>query len=69
MASLPRKVIRSVPIKKVKFNDKQRMCLYGRERRHDIYMFTGYLYFTLDLYITQFLIYSSLRVLVKKVLA
>jgi hypothetical protein len=69
VASLPRKVIRSVPIKKVKFNDKQRMCLYVRERRHDIYTFTGYFYCTLDRYITQFLIYSSLPVLVKEVLA
>lgn len=69
VASLTRKVIRSVQIKKGKFRDKQSMCLNGRERRHDIYMFTGYLYCTLGRYITQILIYSALPIHVKKVLA
>lgn len=39
VASLPQKVIQSVQIKKEKFHDQQSMCLYGRERRHDIYVY------------------------------
>lgn len=69
VASLPQKVIQYVQIKKRKFHDQQSMCLYGRYRRHDIYMFTGYLYCPLNRYITQILIYSALRIHFKKVLA
>ena len=46
----------------------QSTCLYGREVRHDIYMFTDCLYCNLDLYVTQFVIYSALRSHARKVL-
>jgi hypothetical protein len=69
VASLPRRVVRSVSIKKGKFHVKQSLCLDGRETRRDIYMCTGYLCYTLDRYITQVLIYSVLHIHAKKVLA
>jgi hypothetical protein len=69
VASLPRRVVRSVSIKKEKFHAKQSLCLDGRERRRDICKFTGYLYCTVDQYIIQVFIYLVLHIHAKNVLA